>query len=104
MSRLLVLIAVLVIVGCEQTKTPSDDVIGKVVVKQAGQVHTEWTATNRFTVTYQQTFNAGYGENRRDILVITDLQTGAEYLGITGCGVTELRRKTDGKTTVTVEE
>lgn len=62
----------------------------------------------RFTVESQGQFYAGYGDNRREILIITDKTTGQKYIGITGCGVTELHTETRGAGksahTVTVEE
>lgn len=51
----------------------------------------------RFTVQSHGTFKAGYDSNTREILIITDTVTGQEYLGVTGVGVSELRRETVGK-------
>ena len=60
--------------------------------------------TTRFTVESQCKFDAGYGDNVREVLIVTDTQTGHRYLAITGCGVTELHKETTGKVTVTREE
>jgi len=47
----------------------------------------------RFDIKSYGLFNAGFDDNTREILVLTDTQTGEEYLCITGVGVTELRRE-----------
>lgn len=49
-------------------------------------------APDRFKIESQGYFNAGHQNNSREILIITDIKTGKEYLGITGVGVTELVR------------
>jgi len=49
------------------------------------------------------TFNAGYGDNVREILILTDNKTGIQYLSVTGCGTTEMRSEKSGKSTKTVE-
>ncbi len=68
----------------------------------------ERNASDRFTVRSWGKFNAGYSDNVREILTLTDSFTGQEYLCITGVGVTELRKVTvgsgDNKRTVTKEE
>jgi hypothetical protein len=62
------------------------------------------TAPDRFTVESRGGFHAGYDENVREIMIVTDTQTGIQYLAVTGCGTTELRRVQRGKVTVTEEE
>lgn len=53
-------------------------------------------------------FKAGYEKNIREILVLTDRKTGRQYLAVTGCGTTELRKHTetdsDGNAKTHVEE
>jgi hypothetical protein len=51
---------------------------------------------NRFIVESFGYFEAGYADNKREILIIRDSVTGKEYIGITGCGVTEMSKR--GKT------
>lgn len=101
-------VAVLLLAACEETKTSDPVVQGKMRVESAGSVHTEWAPTGRFTVAFQGRFAAGYGDHNRDILLLTDTQTGHQYLAVTGCGVSELwtESRRSGKTshTVTVEE
>lgn len=67
----------------------------------------------RFTVEAQGYFEGGYGGHKREIFIVTDRETGKQYLSITGAGVTELwtetTMKTDSKgntslSTETVEE
>lgn len=62
----------------------------------------------RFKVESQSVFRAGHGNNKREILIVTDTETGIQYLSITGCGTTELSAETKkvGKSnqTHTVEE
>lgn len=71
-------------------------------------ISAENSNSKRFVAEFYGEFNGGYQNNIRQIFVIKDNNTSAEYLAITGCGVTELRdiRVRSGKTTktVTVEE
>lgn len=57
----------------------------------------------RFKVERHGKFKAGYEDNEREILVITDNTTGRQYIGVTGVGVSELRREKSGDDTVTKE-
>jgi hypothetical protein len=57
----------------------------------------------RFSVESHGVFRAGYDDNKREILVVTDAETGIQYLSITGCGTTELRSERSGKSTATRE-
>jgi hypothetical protein len=41
--------------------------------------------------------------NKRGIYVITDRQTGREYIGVSGVGITEVGSHRNGKSTVTDE-
>lgn len=59
--------------------------------------------STRFSVESHGVFKAGYDDNKREILVVTDAETGIQYLSITGCGTTELRSEKSGKSTVTKE-
>jgi len=58
---------------------------------------------SRFRVESQGEFRAGFDDNKREILIITDTKTGKEYLGITGVGISELRSESDGENTHTKE-
>ena len=58
----------------------------------------------RFAVERCGSFQAGYGNNVREILIITDSSTGKKYLAITGTGVTELHTEKSNNNTVTKEE
>jgi uncharacterized protein YcfL len=63
-----------------------------------GEIPVSKTNTSkRFSVESQGGFNAGYSNHEREILIITDTETGKKYLGITGVGVTEMFQS--GKTT-----
>lgn len=58
----------------------------------------------RFVVERHGMFRAGFDNNNREILIITDTETKKKYLGITGVGVTEMRTESDGNNgTVTRE-
>lgn len=87
--------------GCDDT--PVEAVPAPAAVINGGDAH-----TNRFAVQSFGRFNGGYANHSREIFVITDTKTGAEYLTVTGCGTTELwtETKRTGKTTRTrtVEE
>lgn len=52
----------------------------------------------RFTVTKHGKFDAGFGNNTREIVIITDTQTKRTYLGVTGVGVTEMRSESTTST------
>lgn len=56
---------------------------------------------DRFEVVSYATFEAGYNDNKREILVITDTDTGRQYLAVTGCGTTELHTVTERHGNVT---
>lgn len=82
--------------GCENPQAPDSRVPVFEVPKQ--QVEGA-----RFKVERHGKFKAGYEENEREILVITDSTTGRQYIGITGVGVTELHQEKSGDSTVTKE-
>ena len=42
-------------------------------------------SVQRFVVTSQGTFNAGYNSSAREIFILKDMKTGKQYLGITDC-------------------
>ena len=56
--------------------------------------------TPRFKVQSHGKFRAGFDNNVREILLITDLDTGKTYLGITGVGISELRSESHTTTSV----
>jgi hypothetical protein len=89
--------------GCGGPPAPAE----AAPLPKAAPVHIDarpGTAPDRFTVESHGGFNAGYDHNTREIMIVTDTQTGIQYLAVTGCGTTELRRVQRGKTTVTEEE
>lgn len=95
---------VLTLIGCEKIETPASDIKGKVIISGGFRVpHAEWKPTDRFSIEYQQSFWAGFGDNIRSVLILTDKKTGRQYVAITGCGVSELRTETvhSGETTTT---
>lgn len=57
----------------------------------------------RFSISSHGKFKAGYENNEREILIITDNETKHTYLGITGVGITELHAEREGKAPVTRE-
>lgn len=75
----------------------------KIEVKHIG---TTEDTSQRFEVYSYGEFNAGYGNNKREILVVKDTKTDVEYLAITGCGTTELITETHvvGETSYTTNE
>lgn len=62
------------------------------------------SGTKRFSAAFHGEFHGGYDNNIRHIFVITDHNTGIEYLSITGCGTSELVSVSDGKNRKTVEQ
>lgn len=50
-------------------------------------------SVGRFKIESQGSFNAGHNNNKREILLITDSETGKRYLAVTGCGVSEMLPK-----------
>jgi hypothetical protein len=61
-------------------------------------------APTKWKIETQGYFTAGYGNNPREILIITSPK-GQRFLAITGCGVTELHEETvDNNQSNTVEE
>ena len=93
--KILCALVFLILAGCSDDGVP-------IVNKSLPPVPAE--KTTRFLVQSQCKFQAGYNDNIREILIVTDTTTNNKYLAITGCGVTELREVTTGKTTVTREE
>lgn len=67
----------------------------------------ETRLTGRFAVQRVGVFSddLAYG-NRRGIYLITDSETGAQFVGVSGVGISELGSHTtrSGKTTVTVDD
>ena len=59
--------------------------------------------TQRFTVMSYGEFRAGFEGNIREIVIVTDTETGHKYIGITGVGITELRSETETTTSVDAE-
>src|SRR5262245_39653768 len=58
----------------------------------------------RFKIESHGIFRAGYQNNEREIMVITDSETGVQYLAVTGCGTTQIINQQSGKTSTKVEE
>jgi hypothetical protein len=88
----------LALTGCDEQKKPAPPQLEKTVASSPEQA-----TSSRFLVESHGTFHAGYDDNRREILIITDTETGVQYLSITGCGTTEMRSEKSGKSTVTRE-
>ena len=91
MKQILIAIACLALVGCEEgPKTDKLEVTPK-VAPSTNQVE----KVERFVVRSQGTFNAGYDNAAREIFILKDNQTGEEYLGITDCTVIRIKKKKD---------
>jgi len=83
----------LVLCGCYKPDSP------KVTVRPTAELN-----SSRFNVVSAGWFEAGREGTMREILLITDNETKQTYLGITGVGVTELRKVSNGKTSTLKEE
>lgn len=83
----------LVFCGCYKPDSP------KVIVRPTAELN-----SSRFSVVSAGWFEAGKEGNMREILIITDNETKQTYMGITGVGVTELRKVSNGKNSVLKEE
>lgn len=85
-------LASLVLCGCEPSPEPES-------------TGTEYRSNGRFTVQFQSTFRAAQKDRAvwRSVYVITDINTGVEYLAVEGCGTAQLVVEHRGKQTV-VEE
>lgn len=60
---------------------------------------------DRFTVTRVTTFYDSMAYNsQRSIYILRDTKTGAEYVGVSGIGISELGSHLSGKVTVTHEQ
>ena len=101
----IIIAASLIIAGCGDPPHEDPKVKGKEYNEHG---HPLIRDNGRFAIEAQTRFRAGFNDNIRDILIITDRKSGHRYLAITGCGITELRQETrrSGKTstTVTLEE
>lgn len=62
----------------------------QVVVGERGAFGISENKTARFMVTSYGRFKAGHNDNDREIMVVTDSETGQKYLFLTGCGGTEM--------------
>lgn len=82
--------------GCEDPQAPDN----KVPVFEVPKQQVEGA---RFKVERHGKFKAGYEDNEREILIITDSATERQYIGITGVGVTELHLEKSGNSTTTRE-
>jgi len=75
----------------------------KITVENKMVVAEEGTK-KRFKAEFHGEFRGGYEDNPRHIFVITDSVSGVEYLAITGCGTTELRKERQGNLVRVKEE
>lgn len=91
MFRMMTVILFLAGIGC-QAENPRD-------VPASGP-----TNVKRFKVESFGEFYGGYGNNRREIFIVTDTETSVQYLAITGCGTTQMREEYDGHVYNTKEE
>lgn len=71
-------ICILFLIGCSDSGVKSTPVVN------------DAKDTQRFQVSIVGRFDAGYKDNRRDILILKDTLTEKTYLAVTGCGVTEM--------------
>jgi len=89
----------IVLQGCGQSP-PDPKLINKEDATVPPEIKTiKVEKEQRFTVKSYGYFEAGYDNNKREILIVTDTKLQKEYLAITGCGVTEIvhRGKTQGE-------
>lgn len=93
----LLLFLCLALCGCERPYVEPTNAKGVELPPVAG------VEGPRFQVETQGKFWAGYDNNVREILIITDTKTGEQYLGITGVGISDLRKEKVGKNTFTKE-
>lgn len=96
MRKIICVVAIIVLMGllgCGEIEK-SDNYI-PVLPPTSKKVEAE-IINSRFTIRSFGKFKAGYNDNEREILIITDTETKKEYLSITGCGTTEVVHK--GKT------
>jgi hypothetical protein len=89
----ILIVALLFLCGCEEEK----------IIEKKNAISVE-KAPERFEVTSYGSFQAGYDNNKREILILKDKNSGKEYLAITGCGVSELHQESNGKTVVVRED
>jgi hypothetical protein len=82
--------------GCEVNTKQAEIEARKPVPLQVNEVSELEPGKSRFEIQSHGKFNAGYDHGLREILTITDRQTGKQYLGITGVGITELRQERSG--------
>jgi len=75
------LVAAIALVGCDPQPTTDRIVLTPPVPTPTNQVE----KVEHFTITSKGTFNAGYDKTVREIFILKDNVTGAEYLGITDC-------------------
>ncbi len=101
------LFACLLLAGCEPYE---ESALKKPLAERAPRKATPIAAADasetadgrkRFTIESHGKFRAGFDNNVREILTITDTKTGATYLGITGVGISELR--TESTTSVSTD-
>ena len=97
MKKLIILtLAVLLLSGCtEPTIQVADEAASKITTRQP----------SRFKVTIAERFHdtLAYG-NYRAIYIIRDLETGVEYIGISGVGISEVGAHSTGKNQTSRDE
>jgi hypothetical protein len=89
--------------GCEVQTKQAEREARKATPVEVEKVTELEPGKSRFTVESHGKFKAGYDNNVREIVVVTDHESGKHYLGITGVGITELRTEKSGDTNVTKE-
>jgi len=89
---LIITLAMIITGGCDLQDAERGAVEPRPIRGQ-GVSETE-PGVERFTIESHGKFHAGFGNNEREILLITDRKTGKVYLGITGVGISELRVET----------
>lgn len=80
-AMVIVMFCLVLMVGCNEVPQTDKLYVTPKVAPSTNQVET----VERFVVTSQGTFNAGYNDSKREIFILKDVKTGKEYLGITDC-------------------
>jgi hypothetical protein len=89
MKYILMFMACLAMVGCDEGPSTDKLVVTPKVAPTTNQVET----VERFVVHSQGTFKAGYDNAVREVFIIKDTHTGVEYLGITDCTLIKIKQK-----------
>lgn len=83
--KYLLLCLCLVLIGCEPPQQTNQKTLESAPVPEL--------EGPRFKVETQGSFRAGFENNKREILIITDTKTGTEYLCVTDASISEMKAK-----------